>query len=81
MQLAFLIPKRHTSNHQCRKWESFAFLPVDNDDDEPSKNKKDNNSKKDDGKDFYLISFSDNDFITQNGTFFSCRKSFLFFLQ
>lgn len=40
------------------KWESFALIPADDDD------KK---SKKDDGKDYYLISFSDNDFVTQNG--------------
>lgn len=43
------------------KWESFAFLEVDGDE---SKDKK-----KGDGKDYYLISFSDNDFITQNGKF------------
>jgi hypothetical protein len=41
------------------KWESFAFLEVDDDEGKSKKN--------DDGKDFYLISFSDNDFITQNG--------------
>jgi hypothetical protein len=40
------------------KWESFAFLPVDDDD---------GKGKKGDGKDYYLISFSDNDFITQDG--------------
>lgn len=43
------------------KWESFAFLEVD-DDDSLGEGEKD-----DDGKDYYLISFSDNDFITQNG--------------
>jgi hypothetical protein len=42
------------------KWESFAFLPVDDDEEKGKKSK-------DDGKDFYLISFSDNDFITQDG--------------
>jgi hypothetical protein len=41
------------------KWESFALLEADDKD-----GKK---GKKDDGKDYYLISFSDNDFITQNG--------------
>ena len=41
------------------KWESLALLPVDKDDG----GKKD----KDGGKSYYLISFSDNDFITQNG--------------
>jgi hypothetical protein len=45
------------------KWESFAFLEVD-DDDEVGEGEKD-----DGGKDYYLISFSDNDFITQNGKF------------
>jgi hypothetical protein len=40
------------------KWESFALLEADDDDVK---------EKKDDGKDYYLISFSDNDFITQNG--------------
>jgi hypothetical protein len=45
------------------KWESFALLEVDDDEDK-GKDKKD---KKDDGKDYYLISFSDNDFITQDG--------------
>lgn len=43
------------------KWESFALIEADNDDDKNSKDK-------DDGKDYYLISFSDNDFVTQNGT-------------
>jgi hypothetical protein len=40
------------------KWESFALVPVD-----------DKFQSKGDGKEYYLISFSDNDFITQNGTF------------
>ncbi|KAH7356216.1 esterase-like activity of phytase-domain-containing protein [Pyrenochaeta sp. MPI-SDFR-AT-0127] len=44
------------------KWESFAILPVDDDDDD-KKGKKD----KEDGKEYFLISFSDNDFITQDG--------------
>jgi hypothetical protein len=48
------------------KWESFALLEVDDDEDK-GKDKKD---KKNDGKDFYLISFSDNDFITQDGKHF-----------
>ncbi|KAH3968204.1 hypothetical protein HBH64_072400 [Parastagonospora nodorum] len=43
------------------KWESFAFLAVD-DDDSAGEGEND-----DGGKDYYLISFSDNDFITQNG--------------
>lgn len=38
------------------KWESFALAPVDN-----------KFETKGDGDEFYLISFSDNDFITQNG--------------
>lgn len=39
------------------KWESFALIEAED-------GKKDD---KDDGKDYYLISVSDNDFITQNG--------------
>ncbi|KAF1842623.1 uncharacterized protein K460DRAFT_189433 [Cucurbitaria berberidis CBS 394.84] len=42
------------------KWESFALLPVDDEDTEKTK---------EGGKDFFLISFSDNDFITQNGQY------------
>ncbi|KAF2633566.1 hypothetical protein BU25DRAFT_321872, partial [Macroventuria anomochaeta] len=38
------------------KWESFAIAPVDSD-----------YQTKGEGKEYYLISFSDNDFITQNG--------------
>ncbi|KAF3036161.1 hypothetical protein E8E12_003246 [Didymella heteroderae] len=38
------------------KWESFALAPVDSD-----------FQTKGEGKEYYLISFSDNDFITQNG--------------
>ncbi|KAF2115909.1 esterase-like activity of phytase-domain-containing protein [Lophiotrema nucula] len=38
------------------KWESFGIIPVDS-----------KFSKNGDGKEYYLISFSDNDFITQNG--------------
>jgi len=38
------------------KWESFALLEADKDD-----------GDKKDGESYYLISFSDNDFITQNG--------------
>lgn len=38
------------------KWESFAIAPVDGD-----------YETKGEGKEYYLISFSDNDFITQNG--------------
>ncbi|KAH7400989.1 esterase-like activity of phytase-domain-containing protein [Phaeosphaeria sp. MPI-PUGE-AT-0046c] len=44
------------------KWESFAFLEVDKDE------SKDDKKKGGDGKEFYLISFSDNDFITQDGS-------------
>jgi hypothetical protein len=44
------------------KWESFALLKADGDD-----NGDDSKKEKGDGKDYYLISFSDNDFITQNG--------------
>jgi hypothetical protein len=63
------------ANHPTRKWESFAFLEVN--DDEAKTNKKDN---KDAGKDFYLISFSDNDFITQNGKFSQAIKNNRLFL-
>jgi hypothetical protein len=38
------------------KWESFAIAPVDGD-----------YETKGEGKEYYLISFSDNDFITQDG--------------
>lgn len=38
------------------KWESFAVVPVDDD-----------YQTKGEGKEYYLVSFSDNDFITQNG--------------
>ena len=38
------------------KWESFAVAPVDGE-----------YETKGEGKEYYLISFSDNDFITQNG--------------
>ena len=38
------------------KWESFAIAPVDG-----------AYETKGEGKEYYLISFSDNDFITQNG--------------
>ena len=41
------------------KWESLALAPVSDDD---------NDDK--DGKEYFLISVSDNDFITQNGTWF-----------
>lgn len=41
------------------KWESFAILEADKDDG--------NKGNKEDGQDYYLISFSDNDFITQDG--------------
>jgi hypothetical protein len=44
------------------KWESFALMKADGDD-----SGDDDGKKKGDGKDYYLISFSDNDFITQNG--------------
>ena len=40
------------------KWESLALAPVSDDDDDK------------DGKEYFLISVSDNDFITQNGTWF-----------
>jgi hypothetical protein len=45
------------------KWESFAFLEVDDDEGKGKKEKR----EKGDGKDYYLISVSDNDFITQDG--------------
>jgi hypothetical protein len=38
------------------KWEGLAIAPVD-----------DKFQSRGDGKEYYLISFSDNDFITQNG--------------
>ncbi|KAF2852752.1 hypothetical protein T440DRAFT_553118 [Plenodomus tracheiphilus IPT5] len=44
------------------KWESFAVLPVDKDDEVGKSGKE-----KEEGDDYYLLSFSDNDFITQNG--------------
>ncbi|KAF1355701.1 hypothetical protein EJ07DRAFT_131583, partial [Lizonia empirigonia] len=44
------------SNLLNEKWESFAVVPVDSD-----------YQTKGEGKEYYLISFSDNDFITQNG--------------
>lgn len=47
------------------KWESFALIEADKDDGGDKKGKKD----KDEGKEYYLLSFSDNDFITQNGKF------------
>ncbi|KAF2712392.1 hypothetical protein K504DRAFT_426626 [Pleomassaria siparia CBS 279.74] len=40
------------------KWESFALAPVDS---------KFSTKDKSEGDEYYLISFSDNDFITQNG--------------
>ena len=48
------------------KWESFGLIPVDG-----------QFAKKGDGKEYYLISFSDNDFITQNGTYIKIRTSTL----
>ncbi|KAI4908617.1 uncharacterized protein J4E92_010810 [Alternaria infectoria] len=45
------------------KWESFAMLPVDKDDKIGRSKRQD----EDEGKQYYLVSFSDNDFITQNG--------------
>jgi hypothetical protein len=42
------------------KWESFALAPVDG---------KFATKGKGEGDEYYLISFSDNDFITQNGTY------------
>ncbi|KAF1947997.1 hypothetical protein EJ02DRAFT_391503 [Clathrospora elynae] len=45
------------------KWESLALLPVDKDD----KIGRSDRQAEDEGKQYYLISFSDNDFITQNG--------------
>jgi hypothetical protein len=48
------------------KWESFALFEADDDEDKSKKNKRN-----DDGKEYYLLSFSDNDFITQNGTLVS----------
>lgn len=51
------------------KWESFAVIPVDDDeyDDDKGKNKGKDKKDNEEGKEYYLISVSDNDFITQNG--------------
>lgn len=49
------------------KWESFAMLPVDKDDKIGRSERQD----EDEGKQYYLVSFSDNDFITQNGKSYS----------
>jgi hypothetical protein len=49
------------------KWESFALLEADDDEDQSKNNKRD-----DDAKAYYLLSFSDNDFITQNGKCSAC---------
>jgi hypothetical protein len=49
------------------KWESFALLEADDDDGDDDKKDKKKDKKKDGDKDYYLISFSDNDFITQDG--------------
>jgi hypothetical protein len=51
------------------KWESLALFEVD-DDEEKGK-------KSGDGKEFYLLSFSDNDFITQDGKFGESNIEFL----
>ncbi|EMD60782.1 hypothetical protein COCSADRAFT_123843 [Bipolaris sorokiniana ND90Pr] len=45
------------------KWESFALLPVDKKDEIGRSDRM----SEDEGKQYYLISFADNDFITQNG--------------
>ncbi|USP73686.1 hypothetical protein yc1106_00960 [Curvularia clavata] len=45
------------------KWESFAMLPVDKQDEIGRSSRQ----QEDEGKEYYLVSFSDNDFITQNG--------------
>ncbi|KAL6702783.1 hypothetical protein ACN47E_000967 [Coniothyrium glycines] len=51
------------------KWESFALIEADEDDKSEGEKKRKKNKKDDDkqGKEYYLLSFSDNDFITQNG--------------
>lgn len=45
------------------KWESFAMLPVDKQDEIGRSSRQ----QEDEGKQYYLVSFSDNDFITQDG--------------
>ena len=50
------------------KWESLALAPVD---------KAFTSSVKGEGKEYYLISFSDNDFITQNGEYKRLRAELL----
>jgi hypothetical protein len=47
------------------KWESFGLVPVD----EKDKVGRGEKLGDDEGDEYYLISFSDNDFITQNGRF------------
>lgn len=47
------------------KWESLVVVPVDSDDE----------SGKGEGKEYYIISFSDNDFITQNGKSQTCGNN------
>jgi hypothetical protein len=49
------------------KWESLALLPVDKHD----KIGRSDRQNEDEGKQYYLMSFSDNDFITQDGNFSS----------
>ncbi|KAI8936761.1 hypothetical protein NX059_006008 [Plenodomus lindquistii] len=50
------------------KWESFAVIPVDKDDLVGNSTIKSGSVKDEgEGKDYYLLSFSDNDFITQDG--------------
>jgi hypothetical protein len=53
------------------KWESLSLFPVEDDDDHHGPGPKGPGpkgpGKDDEGKEYYLISFSDNDFVTQNG--------------
>jgi hypothetical protein len=49
---------KQNANLLNEKWESLALAPVD---------KAFTTSAKGQGQEYYLISFSDNDFITQNG--------------
>jgi hypothetical protein len=56
------------------KWESFALTPVDKKDKIGYSDRQD----EDEGKQYYIFSFSDNDFITQNGKLPSCVASYVY---
>ena len=52
------------------KWESFALLPVNPEQTKNQYNGYGYDTKDADGQEYFLISISDNDFITQDGMFF-----------